>query len=257
MDIGDLEIAMNAPLNIVCYRWGTRYGVDYVNKLSRMVKRHLSHPHTFHCITDDATGLDKEIICHLLPSGHFKANWNKLMTFEENFLGLKGQFVVCLDVDLVIIDSIDFLCDEPEKDFMIARNWTDSAIRGNSSVYRLKVGSHSDVWNLFKSDVEKNIEEFHGKNRSFGDQQWMNHAIADYQYFPEGKIVSFKRHCGAKSWCIKLPLIGEITGASWGEATPPPKAAIVLFHGDPLPPDVAQSRHGRWRKAPFVMKNWH
>jgi len=244
------------PLHIVCYRWGTRYGPDYVNRLYAMVKRHLSNPYSFHCITDTNAGLDEGIICHPLPANHFAANWNKLMTFQEDFLGLNGKLVVCLDVDMVIVDSINFLCDQPQTNFIIARNWTASSIRGNSSVYRVRVGTHTHVWTSFISDVEKNINEFHGKNRSFGDQQWMNHSIPEYHFFPAGKIVSFKRHCGAKSWRIKLPILGEITGACLGRAHVPEGASIVLFHGDPLPPDVAHSPHGRWKQAPFVAEHW-
>ena len=242
-------------LHILCYRWGTRYGVDYVNRLQSMVSRNLRRPHAFHCLTDDPLGLNPSIIAHPLPDDHFKGNWNKLMTFQADFLGLHGKLVVCLDVDIVITDSIDFLGDNPQHDFMIARNWA-KGVRGNSSVYRVRIGKLTQVWTDFMRDTERNIETFHGKNRQFGDQQWMNHAIPDYHFFPEGKIVSFKRHCGAKSWQLKLPFAGEISGARFGHATVPPGAAIILFHGDPLPPDVARGTHGRWKQAPFVAEHW-
>ncbi|GAA5130509.1 hypothetical protein JIN84_04765 [Luteolibacter yonseiensis] len=243
------------PLHLVCFRWGTRYGADYVNRLHAMVTRHLKSPFVFHCVTDEASGLSPGIVPHPLPADHFNGNWNKLMMFQENFLDLKGRNAVLLDLDLVILDDLSFLHSEPDKDFMIARNWAPG-VRGNSSVYRLRIGSHTQVWHDFIADSSGNIESFHGKNRSFGDQQWMNHAIADYAYFPAGKIVSFKRHCGAKSLEIKLPLFGTVSTARFGSAKPPQGTAIVLFHGDPLPPDVRDKPSGRWKHAPFVAEHW-
>ena len=245
-----------APLHIICFRWGERYGAEYVNKLYSMVGRNLPLSHVFHCVTDQPSGLAAGIKVHPLPADHFNANWNKLMMFQKDFLGLGGQLALCLDVDIVIVGDISFLTAEPEKDFLIAKNWA-TGVRGNSSVYRLRVGSHLHVWEDFNNDTAKNIADFHGKNLTFGDQQWMNHAIKDYGYFPEGKIVSFKRHCGAKGLEIKLPCIGNVSTGRLGRALPPDDAAIVLFHGDPLPPDVRDSHSGRWRQAPFVSKHWH
>ena len=243
------------PLHIVCFRWGTRYGVEYANKLHSMIGRNLTLPHVFHCMTDNIEGLSPGIIPHLLPAGHFGGNWNKLMTFQENFLGLEGQTLVCMDVDLVIVGNIDFLADQPEEDFMIVKNWA-TGVRGNSSVYRLRVGSQSHVWNDFVRDSQNNIEVYHGKNKTFGDQQWMDHAIQDYRYFPGHKIVSFKRHCRAKSLEVTLPVLGKRSTGRLGSARPPHDAAIVLFHGDPLPPDVLHTHYGRWKHSPFVGKHW-
>jgi hypothetical protein len=45
-------------LEVVCVKYGTKYGADYVNKLYYGVKLHLEREHTFVCFTDDASGLD-------------------------------------------------------------------------------------------------------------------------------------------------------------------------------------------------------
>ena len=50
------------PLNVVCVKYGTKYGADYVNKLFAGVKRHLSIAHTFTCFTEDSSGLDPQIV---------------------------------------------------------------------------------------------------------------------------------------------------------------------------------------------------
>lgn len=245
-------------LHIICYRWGDAYGSDDVNILHAMVQRHLNVAHTFHCLTDDATGLRDDIVVYQLPDDHFHGNWNKLMTFQADFLGLSNQHVVCMDLDLVIVDSIDFLADRPACDFLIAPNWSRSVgVRGNSSVYRLRVGSHTSVWDRFIADPEAVISHHHGKTRASGDQRWINHAIDNFAFFPEEKIVSFKRQCGAKSRLAALSRQVGIPAPALGQARAPKDCAIVAFHGSPLPPDVRDGSYEQWKHAPFVAEHWH
>ncbi len=248
---------MSLPkLNIICYRWGTKYGVNYVNTLYAMVKRHLSCPFVFHCITDDPAGLKPEIVAHELPNSGITGIWQKLMTFQQNFLGLEGEWVVSLDLDIVIVDKLDFLLEQPEQDFLIARNWSKDAragtgARASGSVYRLKVGSHAFIWDSLIKDFHAAVDQYHGKNRDVGEQNWLNAHIKTFHYFSDGKVVSFKRHCRAKGHRF----LGINTGCI-GKAVVPAGTSVVSFHGDPLPPDVMYSNYGVWRHAPFVKKNW-
>lgn len=245
-------------LHIICYRWGDAYGSDYVNILRAMVQRHLSMAHTFHCLTDDPAGLRDDVVAHRLPDDHFHGNWNKLMTFQADFLGLHDQYVVCMDLDLVIVNTIDFLADRPECDFLIASNWSRSVgVRGNSSVYRLRVGTHASVWDRFIADPQAVVSRHHGKTRRTGDQQWINHAIDDFAFFPEEKIVSFKRQCRAKNRLASLTRRIGMPAPAWGKARPPRDCAIVAFHGLPLPPDVRDGPYQHWKHAPFVAEHWH
>ena len=50
-------------VNIVCSKWGTRYGPHFVNRLKDMAKRNCNPKHDFHfyCYTDDAEGLDDDV----------------------------------------------------------------------------------------------------------------------------------------------------------------------------------------------------
>ena len=38
---------------VICLKWGTRYGPEYVNRLYSMVKRHTERDLRFICITDE------------------------------------------------------------------------------------------------------------------------------------------------------------------------------------------------------------
>jgi hypothetical protein len=240
-------------LHIVSYRWGTRYVAEDVNILAASVARHLTVPHTMHCVTDDPAGLEPGIHAHPLPDEGVDGIWRKLGTFRGNFLGLKGEFVVSFDLDVVVVGSLDFLANRPDVDFWVARNWArgpDSA-QASGSVYRLRVGSRAAVWDDFIADPAAAVERHHGKNRLIGEQNWLQHKIGTFTFFPEGKVVSFKRHCGARGHRI----LGLNT-ARFGVARPPAGAAVVSFHGDPLPRDVRDGPSGRWRRAPFVAEHW-
>ena len=46
--------------HIVCMKWGTKYGPEYVNRLYAMVRRHLRGDFHFVCLTDDAKGIRAE-----------------------------------------------------------------------------------------------------------------------------------------------------------------------------------------------------
>ena len=58
---------METPVTIICMKWGSMYGPEYVNHLREGVSRHLRRPHRFVCFTDDATGLRPDVEVQPLP----------------------------------------------------------------------------------------------------------------------------------------------------------------------------------------------
>ena len=48
-------------VNIICMKWGNKYGPDYVNKLYNMVSRNLTRDFRFICFTEDGTGIKNNI----------------------------------------------------------------------------------------------------------------------------------------------------------------------------------------------------
>ncbi len=57
-----------APVrHILCMKWGTKYGPEYVNRLYAMVRRHLSGDFRFVCLTDDDKGIRSEVQCLPIP----------------------------------------------------------------------------------------------------------------------------------------------------------------------------------------------
>ena len=68
--------------HVVCVKWGSKYGPQYANVLNSMVKRYTTVPYEFHCLTDDANGLDADINVIKLPNDPWiKSWWSKLWMF--------------------------------------------------------------------------------------------------------------------------------------------------------------------------------
>ena len=96
-------------VNVVCMKWGTLYGADYVNALFRGVQKHLSLKHRFVCFTDNAKGIASGVeirpIPRLsLPDGKEDLRWRKLTLFSNPLDDLIGP-TLFLDLDLVIFGS--------------------------------------------------------------------------------------------------------------------------------------------------------
>ncbi len=241
-------------VNVVCMKWGTAYGPDYVNRLYRGVARHLTIPHRFVCFTDDAAGIVDGVECKPLPpitipeSRPFSAH-RKLSLFAERVDDLEGPMLF-LDLDLLIVDTIDCFFEYPG-DFCIIHNWIETRKTlfrprphiGNSSVFRLTVGSHPYVLQHYHDNIDDAI------NNYSAPQVFLSRTVETMTFWPATWCRSFKRHC-----IPSLPL-------NWLETPRIPKGAkIVVFHGRPNPDEAAAGYHVNWRKharpVPWVSVYW-
>jgi hypothetical protein len=254
-------------LNIICYKWGTRYSSWEVNILYASVKRNLSIPFRFFCLTDNPDGLRPEIEIAATPERARIGNGPKLYTFAPDFLGLgPNEYVVSLDVDIVIVGSLDFLAEHPEYDFVIAKHRTPRSIsRGHGACYRLRVGSTPEVWDRFIADPAAAAAKFpgHKKRNAFSEQKWFEHIFAgrELNYFPFEKVINFRRDCSSLAPSFRLgdgaARLG-LTLAPFGKAKLPGIGeSIVSFSGPTNPRDVKDRWHLHLRHAPFVAQYWH
>lgn len=228
-------------VNVLCIKWGKKYGPDYVNKLYSMVSRHLTRPFRFVCLTDEATGIDKHIETKPIPTVGFADfderkpwseghGWLKVTSFVEPLYDLQGP-TLFIDLDVVIVDNIDCFFDV-EGEFRVIKEWDKSDETGNTSVYRFIAGAHPDVIDNLKRNRDQVLRQVRN------EQEYVTGYFANQdklQYWPEQWCVSFKRHClpkGLKSWFAPAEL--------------PAGAKIVAFHGKPNPPDAIVGRSGKW-----------
>lgn len=154
------------PQTIICMKWGTRYGPEYVNRLFSMVKRHSRRPIRLICFTDDASGITAGVETAPLPPidlpeevfvrgkwVHVRnLGWRKIALWQKDVGGLAGE-VLFLDLDLVITGPLDDFFDYEPGRFCVIRNWTQPNARiGNTSVYRFVVGAHTHLYERIMSD---------------------------------------------------------------------------------------------------------
>ena len=228
-------------LNVICVRVGQKFKPDYVYKLKNMVSRHLNEEHKFICMTDNPWQVPG-IEC-IQPPMPICDSWCKIGLFSPNVQIAKGDRVLYLDLDVVIIGSLDELIKDKlqdvtpvevidkasgenlnkgiasgNKDLWIAKDWRDPF---NSSVMYWVNGQQCKIFGKFKS---KHIEELRG------DQNLIAQIVPEAKTFRQKDILSYK-----------------FSGVH--ERDEKPKGKIVLFHGRPKMHDLpnVQWLNEEWR----------
>lgn len=225
---------MGTPKQVICMKWGTLYGPEYVNRLYAMVRKQTSGDLRFVCLTDDREGLRNEVECYDcptidLPEPQCRQGWRKLTLYRssEHLFGLDGTWLY-LDLDVVINGSLDpFFEYQPDKNFIVMQNWTQPGKGiGNTSVYRFKVGSDAYLYdNLLKDQVEI-LSQFRNS------QTYISKNVKEIVFWPDSWCVLFKTHC-VPPWPARF----------WQEPILPADARVVAFPGDPNPHDAVE---GHW-----------
>lgn len=239
--------------HILCMKWGDKYPAEYVNRLHRMVSRHLTLPFTTHCFTDDPHGIDPAIICHPIPSldlpdGLPERGWRKLTTFTPDLYGLRGT-ALFLDLDVVILRNIDHFfthhADDSARTYII-RDWRRPWRKvGNSSVYRFTLGAYPDLLATFRAHFTTIRREFRN------EQAWLSHYLREcdaLRYWPDNWCKSYKYHA-----LYPLPLSLVCTPRR-------PDCDILIFHGEVNPDGAIRGGGGKWyrhiRPAPWLAEHW-
>ncbi|MDM0044333.1 glycosyltransferase [Variovorax dokdonensis] len=243
--------------HVVCMKWGTKYGPEYVNKLYAMTRRHLSGQFRFICLTDDAVGIRKEVECFPIPPVEIRPElpgvrdraWRKLTTFSADLgdkYGLEGT-ALFLDLDVVVVGSLDEFFTVPGE-FLIIKDYRRPwRVTGNSSVYRWKIGALTDVLAYFREHEVAIRQKFRNEQTYLSDYL---HGKGKLAYWPSEWCPSFKYH-GIPLWPSNY----------WRPPFVPEGAKVMVFHGECNPPDaLAGRRNRRFRyiqPATWVAEHWH
>jgi len=233
MDHGESQM-----IHIICLKWGTKYGAEYVNRLYRAVKRNVSPDvnYDFWCFSDDLNGLDRGIIKNTLPYGsQIESWWNKLWLFSNEMPVARGDRIFYIDLDTVITGDItDFLTVKIPNIIVLRDFYHDIARSANNIGSGLMTWHHGDydfVWKKFIANPESAIQRMH----PHGDQHWVDMNVTKktlWQDVLPDRVVSYKVHCA-----------GGL----------PPKASIICYHGQPSIPESAVSGHD----CRTATRSWH
>lgn len=223
--------------NVLCIKWGTKYGSEYVNRLYRGVQRHLSQPFRFVCLTEHSHGIEPAVDVHPLPVTPFDEDafdsrkggetWRKVGLFQPGLADLDGD-TLFLDLDIVLTGSLDDFFDYQPGRFCVIQDWLEKRRAwmpgrdgrvGNTSVFRFHPQQHRRVYDHFVDHGNEVLETFRI------EQQYVSHTLkADLEFWPEAWVRSFKRHCRPT-----FPLNMVRTPHQ------PTDMRILAFHGYPLP----------------------
>ena len=217
---------------VVCMKWGTLYPADYVNKLYGMVRRNVSGPLRFVCMTDDASGVRAEVECLPcptvdLPPPYNNTGWRKLVLWKQALPGMEGDWLF-LDLDAIVLDSLDPFFDfEPAVSFVVMQNWTQPGKGiGNTSVFRFRVGAHPYIYDR----LEPEFDAIHDDYRI--EQTYISRTVGEMKFWPDAWCVLFKTHC-----------VPPMPARWWKAPAVPPGARIVAFPGVPNPHEAVL---GQW-----------
>lgn len=201
-------------LIVACVWWGTLYPVEYVEKLRNSVKRNLSIPYEFVCITDNEV---PEGVTQIKPplSDSNKGWWQKVGLFHPDLFPSDAR-ILYLDLDIVIVGSLDNLVSVQEPFCMIENYGPNKRHAAHNSSVLVWTPSE-DTINIHSKFSEDVMAKLHG------DQCYIWRVLRDDIWdYPKNWVVSYKYE--------KVP--------QWKHADK--DTAIIVFHGQPKPHEVEE-----------------
>ena len=220
---------------IICIKWGTKFGPEYVNRLRGMIARNITPPFRLICFTDDGAGLHPDVVVRPLPRFEYEPPKNTLGKWPKSRLwGDLGDVtgtVLFMDLDVVIVGHLDvfFSFGRPD-DTVLATN--PKRIKpfeklGQTSVYRMRVGKLAPLQDIFRADPQGVADEYRFEQRFV-----TRRAPGGVTFWPKGWVVHFRADC-----------VPPFPARYWQPPRIPPGARIVIFAGSLNPPDAIA---GRW-----------
>lgn len=232
-------------ISIVTFKWDTgqvhdkkkiKFTADHVNRLASMLRRHVTVPYKFICITDNPSGIDESVITYPLwdDNRDMGGCYVRLKMFSKDpeIRQLVGDRFVWIDLDCVILDNMDEIL-KTKHEFCA---WGDTHPRTpyNGSLVMLETGKRPQVW----EDFQRHESQILGRRVGFvgTDQAWIAYRLGsrEFRWTSRDGIYSFRIHIE------KMKKID-----------PPTNAKIIMFHGrhDPSHPYLQN-------KYPWIRENW-
>ena len=224
-------------INIVCLKWGTKFGPEYVNNLYSGILRNTTVDFRFHCFTDDVTGVRPEILCHDLPKLNITGWWYKLWLFSNELRFDLDERIMFFDLDTLVTGNIDDILNHGcDKNITGLRNFYRPD-RFASGLLMWRHGTQTHIWEEFKADPQRAQQQ-----SPDGDQEWTERCIrGQYDTWQSefSGIYSYKQSCSDGL---------------------PADARIVCYHGSPsIIESFTQTVHNfdsRKRGKPWYPQEW-
>ncbi len=252
-----------AQATVVCIKWGTLFGAEYVNRLYSGVRRNLTSPVRFVCMTEHADGLHPDVETLPLPAEPFhdemsaalavanrQGAMRKVSLFRPGLIaGLEGP-VLGFDLDVVITGALDEILSFAPGKVAMRADWVEARRgrpTGHGSVFRYDPALHPWLYETLAESPTDCVE------RARGSEQRYTSTLAQerdaFAYLPPDQVVSFKHDC------LLWPPISY--------AKPPrlpANARVVCFHGRPKMEEAVAGWHGNMLRhalpSPWLREHW-
>ena len=216
---------------VICMKWGTRYGAEFVNRLHAAIQRNTSRATQLVCLTDDKTDIDGNVRCVDIPDINLPDHlaltpWRKLVLWKDKIADLSGD-VLFLDLDLVVTGSLDLMFDYEPGRFCVIENWTQMGKGiGNTSCFRWPIGKYSYIFDRLETEQARILSTYRI------EQVYISREIEDMVFWPALWCASFK-HTLLPKWPMNFFKTPDL----------PPETKIVAFTGKP---DQDEALVGNW-----------
>ena len=232
----------NTKITILCVRFGNKYGREYVELLRNMVKRHMTIPYEFACLTDDQHTIEGVRTIYQPNANYQRGWWHKVHMFDPN-LPLRGR-ILYFDLDVVICSNIDKLGLYCQDQFLgihdFNRKFYASWKYLNSSVMAWTHGTQSHIYEQFKSKPAD-------AQRLQGDQDWIWKLCQNkLKFWPREWIQSYKWEIRSREDLAVVNGKRQFKTVR-NDIAVHSECSVAVFHGDPNPCAVQDK---------FVIDNW-
>ncbi len=230
---------------VLTMKWGSLYSAEYVNVLYNAAKANMDGDFKFVCLTDDADGIDPEVITYPipeigLPQSAWKAGaWPKLTVFSDDLYGLNGR-ALFIDLDTVISGDLTEMFTFPGAFVCLdSRPWRykSGPARTGTGIFGFDIGRLGAVVDHMVSNMDDMLSAY-GNEQDFLHGEFEKLGFGDISYWPDGWLQSFKYH-------LRQPLIVDRF-----RHPKEPTAKILCFHGKPRPIDLIDPPKGNWDVSP-------
>lgn len=140
-------------LTVVCWKWGAVFDAAHVRALKAGLEKHLHLAHELVCITDNPEGLDG---IRVVPMPTTFADTprcrRRMQHFDRQFARDLGARLLCIDLDVVIVDDITPLVDRPEP--VVCWKVKHAGVFSGSFLL-MDAGALHPLWQLFAAQPDR------------------------------------------------------------------------------------------------------
>jgi hypothetical protein len=218
---------MRNKVAIISFLWGDwpaqGLGIDYVNRLRNSLLRNVSQTFDFICYVDHPLkikalmdiGVEGRFIA--FPESTYRWNLKKISMFRESAELQSYEWVVALDLDIVISNNVDFLLAHRSKRLVTCRAAYSDDIGGSVVGFAPRAYWCKPLTEYLRQCYQDIEACTGGSERKFYRKAVDLVVIPKVEYWQDafpGKVVSYKVDGFRKN------------------------ASVIRFHGDPRPHEV-------------------